>query len=55
VLCDYLSGATVCGVVITYDDYICRSGVHPVGGSVGSLPALIVSTSLLMQSCYLTF
>lgn len=48
----YLCGAMVCGVVITYDDFVCRrSGVHPVGGPLGSIPvlAIIISDSLCLN------
>lgn len=48
----YLSGAMVCGVVITYDDFVCRrSRVHHVGGPLRSPPALtvIVSDSLCLN------
>lgn len=48
----YLSGAMVCGVVITCDDFVCRrSRVHPVGGPLRSLPAptVIPSDSLCLN------
>lgn len=44
----YLSGATVCGDVITYDDFVCRrSIVHLVCGPPGSLPAFNVVSDRL--------